>query len=133
MNPLHPIVSARAELRCEYCHAPELAFNYAFEVEHIYPRSQGGDNFPDNLALSCDSCNGFKSDAISGREEDGREPVPLFHPRRDVWEQHFVFDPEPCHLIGLTAIGRVTIARLKINSAFQVRARQHWIRLELYP
>ena len=133
MNPLYPTVAARADFRCEYCRAPQEAFNFGFEVEHIYPHSAGGDNSDSNLALSCASCNGFKSDAVAGRDDAEAELVPLFHPRRDLWEQHFAFDPELTHVIGLSAVGRATVTRLKMNSLFQVRARLHWISMGLYP
>jgi hypothetical protein len=36
-NPLYPLIAERAALRCEYCHAPEVAFNVLFEVEHTAP------------------------------------------------------------------------------------------------
>ena len=35
MNPHHAEVALCAGHRCEYCHAPEAAFNLSFEVEHI--------------------------------------------------------------------------------------------------
>ena len=133
MNPLHPSVAARAGFRCEYCHAPELVHNFAFEVEHIYPRSGGGTSSDDNLALSCTSCNVFKSDAVAGRDAEELDQVPFFHPRHDYWEHHFVFDPETAQVRGLTAIGRVTVTRLRLNSPLQVRARHQWVLLGLYP
>lgn len=133
MNPFYLIVAARADYRCEHCHAPQRAFNFALEVEHIHPRSAGGDNAHDNLALSCASCNGFKSDAVAEQDEVEGRLVLLFHPRRDLWEQHFAFDFELTHIVGITAIGRATVTRLKMNSPFQIRARQHWILMELYP
>ena len=37
MNPLYAPVAARAAHRCEYCRAPEVIFNFRFEVEHIIP------------------------------------------------------------------------------------------------
>ena len=40
MNPHHARVALRAGYRCEYCHAPEVAFNLAFEVEHNTPVSR---------------------------------------------------------------------------------------------
>ena len=52
MNPAYPVVSERAEHRCEYCRAPELVFNFPFEVEHIVPVCRGGANTDANLALS---------------------------------------------------------------------------------
>ncbi len=133
MNPLYAVVATRADFRCAYCHAPQDAFNFGFEVEHIHPRSAGGDNSHNNLALSCASCNGFKSDTVAEWDEAEARLVPPFHPRRDLWEQHFAFDPELTHIVGITAISRATVTRLKMNSPFQIRARQHWISMELYP
>ncbi len=87
----------------------------------------------DNLALACESCNLFKSNSVAGKDEIEAGQIFLFHPRRDLWEQHFVFESESANIQGLTAIGRVTIARLNLNSPFQVRARRQWMRLGLYP
>lgn len=47
--------------------------------------------------------------------------VPLFHPRRDNWTEHFLWvGPE---LKGLTAIGRATIVVLAINNPEVVSLR----------
>jgi hypothetical protein len=43
----------RANFRCEYCRAPESIAGYAFHLEHIIPRRDGGADFPQNIALSC--------------------------------------------------------------------------------
>jgi hypothetical protein len=133
VNPLYPAVAERAHSRCEYCRAPEMVFNFAFEVEHINPRAAGGDDSPTNLALACESCNLFKSDATTGRDAIEERQVPLFHPRRERWEEHFAFDAETGQVHGTTATGRATVTRLKMNSSFQIRARQQWIRLGYYP
>lgn len=37
MNPNYTSVANRANHCCEYCRAPEIIFNFAFEVEHIRP------------------------------------------------------------------------------------------------
>ena len=133
MNPHYPAAAERAGDRCEYCRAPERVFNFAFEVEHILPHSAGGKDSLDNLALACESCNLYKSDATTGWDEgEGRE-APLFHPRQDRWEEHFLIDREKGEVEGLTAVGRAAIARLKMNSAFQLRARRYWMQLGLYP
>ncbi len=126
------MVAERAGARCEYCRAPEQVFNFAFEVEHILPRVAGGDDSLENLALACESCNKHKSDAITGRDELEAQTVPLFHPRRDRWNEHFAYESESGLIHGLTATGRATVARLKLNSGFQIRARQHWTRLGFY-
>src|SRR5438105_3796645 len=65
MNPLYPLVAARAGHRCEYCRAPEAVFNFPFEVEHILPRSLGGGDMEDNLALACRACNLRKSARVT--------------------------------------------------------------------
>lgn len=133
MNPLYTGVAARAGFRCEYCRAPEQVFNFAFEVEHILPRSAGGGDSLDNLALACESCNLYKSHATEAWDETEARQVPLFHPRRDLWEEHFVFDAEAGEIRGISSTGRATVERLRMNSGFQIRARRHWARLDLYP
>ncbi len=133
MNPHYPAVAERADNRCEYCHAPEQVFNFPFEVEHIWPRAQGGDESFENLALSCESCNLFKSDATMGFDTLEGMAAKLFHPRQHQWHEHFLFDADEAAIQAQTAIGRVTVTRLRMNSAFQVRARRQWMLLELYP
>ena len=133
MNPLHSPIAARAEYRCEYCHAPEVAFNLAFEVEHIVPIMREGEDAEPNLALSCRSCNAHKSTRVTGRDPETEAVVPLFHPRQDFWHQHFSVDAETALMSGLTPTGRATVVCLNINSAAQCAARRHWMRLGLFP
>jgi HNH endonuclease len=133
VNTFYPTVAQRAMHRCEYCRAPEQVFNFAFEVEHIHPRSENGSNDSNNLALACESCNLFKSNAIVGWDEETSQESRLFNPRNDDWDIHFRFDEATMQIEGLTPIGRATIGRLRMNSDFQRRARQHWTQLNLYP
>jgi hypothetical protein len=133
VNPSYPEVAQRAERRCEYCRAPETVFNFRFEVEHILPRvDRGPDELP-NLALSCGACNSYKRDFTSALDPESGEVVPLFHPRREIWAEHFFFDDESLELRGLTPQGRATVVRLKMNDAFQIEARARWVQSELYP
>ncbi|PZV17903.1 MAG: hypothetical protein DCF21_08980 [Leptolyngbya sp.] len=53
MNLRYNSVASRAGHRCEYCRAPELVFNFSFEVEHIVLLAKGGTSQDDNLALAC--------------------------------------------------------------------------------
>ncbi len=131
MNPNYPFVSARARHACEYCHAPEAVFNLPFEVEHISPQSRGGTTTEDNLALSCRSCNLYKSDFVSAMDERTQIEVSLFNPRRDEWQRHFSINEESGEIKGLTDIGRATVSRLRINSIAQVKARKQWLQLGL--
>ena len=133
MNPRYPEIARRASRRCEYCRAPETVFNYRFDVEHIHPQVLGGPTDPDNLALACRSCNSFKAAFTTGVDPESEERVPLFHPRREAWEEHFAFDPDSGELRGLTPTGRATIARLDMNDEMQVEARSRWVVLNLFP
>lgn len=131
MNPHYPFVSARAHHACEYCRAPEIVFNLPFEVEHIAPQSRGGETTENNLALSCRSCNLYKSDCVSAVDELTQREADLFNPRRDLWDEHFSIVEETGEIKGLSASGRATVLRLRINSPAQVKARKQWLRLGL--
>jgi hypothetical protein len=133
MNPLYPVVAARAGHRCEYCRAPEGIFNLRFEVEHILPTSREGLDEASNCALACRSCNLHKSNQVEDLDELTGEIVRLFHPRNDRWEEHFRVDIESGTIVGLTEIGRVTIVSLQLNRPNQLTARRQWMRLALYP
>jgi HNH endonuclease len=133
VNPLHPTVSERALYRCEYCHAPELASNLEWEVEHIQPKSVGGSDDQENLALSCRACNMHKSNRQHCLDPETQERVRLYHPRQDAWTEHFRFNEDSSELVGLTPMGRATVACLNMNSRAQIIARRLWIQMNLYP
>lgn len=133
MNTFYLGVAERAGFRCEYCRAPERVFNFAFQVEHIYPVHLGGQDVLANLALSCESCNLYKGGAITGWDELSQQEVSLFHPRQQVWEEHFVWDATAGRIEGKTATGRATVYRLRFNSDFQCRARHIWAPMGLFP
>ena len=83
-------VIERAKGCCEYCRSQARYATQAFSVEHILPRVQGGATILDNLALACQGCNNHKYDKITGRDPASGQAVPLYHPRRDHWRDHFV-------------------------------------------
>src|SRR6266540_2140308 len=126
-------VALRAGHRCEYCRAPEVVFNFPFEVEHIIPISQAGIDTETNWALSCRSCNLWKAAHLHGLDPESQAEVRLFHPREDRWELHFSVHSESGEIHGLTPIGRATITRLRMNHNAQRAARQQWMRLGLFP
>src|SRR5256714_10341705 len=115
MNPPYPVVSARARHVCEYCRAPEIVFNLPFEVEHIIPQARGGETTENNLALACRSCNLYKADYIAAVDELTQQESDLFNPRRATWAEHFSIVAETGEIRGLSACGRATVARLRIN------------------
>lgn len=120
---LRRIVVARAAGACEYCRAPVRFAVQSFSVEHIYPLVKGGDDSLDNLALACQGCNGHKHaktkapDPVSGRE------VSLFHPRRQKWNDHFVWSSDFALVIGRTPTGRATVEALQLNREGLVNLR----------
>jgi len=133
MNRYYTAIAQRANHRCEYCQAPELIFNFPFEVEHIIPLSRQGENDEANLALACRSCNLRKGIRISGIVPGFNTEVSFFHPRHDKWSEHFQVDTQSGKIMGITSSGKVTIKYLEMNSGSQVAARQLWIRLGLFP
>jgi HNH endonuclease len=108
-------------------------FNFPFEVEHIVPIALEGLDSETNWALACRSCNLRKSTHVSGSDPESEAVVLLFHPRRDRWEEHFWTPSEDGRIEGLTATGRVTVSRLRMNSEAQMAARRQWMRLGLFP
>lgn len=133
MNPHYEQVALRAEHRCEYCHAPEAVFNFPFEVEHIIPLVRAGTDTAHNWALACRACNVRKGAYVEHVDSVTHAVVRLYHPRQDLWNEHFRVDVDTGVIEGRTAIGRATVAQLEMNSPVQCAARQHWIRLGLFP
>jgi hypothetical protein len=133
MNPQYAEVAQRAGHRCEYCHAPEVIFNFPFEVEHILPRASAARETAPELALACRSCNVHKAARTMGTDALSGTTVRLFNPRRDRWSEHFQAAAGSGEILALTAIGRATIQQLSMNDEAQKTARQQWARLGLFP
>ena len=134
MNPHYPLVAERAAHRCEYCRAPEVIFNVPFEVDHVIPMGKGGADDPSNFALACRACNLWKSDAVTAVDPETSQEIPLFNPRRHIWQEHFAAQQEPpFRLVGRTPTGRATIDRLQLNAPLQLGARTQWIVLGIFP
>jgi hypothetical protein len=103
----------RAGHRCEYCHLPTADVLAPFQIDHIIARQHGGQAELENLALACIHCNRYKGPNLAGIDPSTGEVVRLFHPRRDIWAEHFQWSGPD--LKALTAIGHVTIQVLLIN------------------
>lgn len=119
---LEAAVIRRARGRCEYCHFPEAGSELPFHLDHIIAEKHSGPTTASNLAWACFSCNLFKGPNIAGVDPVTGRLTRLFHPRRDVWKEHFHWDGAWLH--GKTAVGRTTIAVLAINSADAVAVRE---------
>jgi hypothetical protein len=130
---VHPAVSARAGYRCEYCRTPEQAVGYRLEIDHIIPRSAGGADTVDNLALACVQCNRAKGSRTWVRDPRSGRLIPLFNPRLQRWEDHFRWSVTYRSIFGKTDIGPATVSALRMNDRYRRRARVYWRRLELIP
>ena len=115
-------VRKRAESRCEYCGAHEgRRARLRFHIEHIIARQHGGGDKLENLALACHLCNAHKGPNLTGIDPATGDIVPLFHPRRDRWTEHFA--NVAGEILAHTAIGRATIAVLDMNHPARIALR----------
>jgi len=128
---LQRLVEARAQGRCEYCRMHQSLQGATFHMEHIHPRSRGGSSELDNLAWCCPSCNLHKADRTEAIDPQNNFSTPLFHPRRDVWSDHFQW--EGFEIVGLTPVGRATVALLDLNHPRKRFIRQAEMRFHLFP
>jgi hypothetical protein len=103
----------RAGGACEYCRMPQTFYRVPFQVDHIIARQHGGQTAADNLALACLHDNKHKGPNIASIDPVSGQLVPLWHPRRDRWADHFVWDGPA--LVGRTPVGRATVRLLAIN------------------
>jgi hypothetical protein len=115
-------VRALAGDTCEYCRLPQSASRLRFVLDHIVARQHGGQRVLQNLALCCGRCNRHKGPNISGIDPESRVMTRLFNPRQDEWSEHFKWDEVT--LVGLTPVGRATIAVLAINHVSQLLVRE---------
>lgn len=76
-----------------------------------------------NLCLACFHCNRRESFYISGIDLFTGEEVPLFHPRKDRWNEHFIWSSDKLSIIGLTPTGRATVVLLELNRERAMRIR----------
>ena len=113
----------RASFCCEYCFSQGKYCPDPLSVEHLIPRSRGGSNDESNLALSCQGCNGYKHVAVSATDPVTEKDVPLYHPRLDVWSDHFAWSAGFTEIIGKTPTGRATVERRRLNRAPLVNLR----------
>src|SRR5436305_5198100 len=108
--------------RCEYCHLPWGFHRAPFQIDHIIAEQHGGPTVSENLAVACLRCNKRKGPNLAGVSPDTGDIVRLFNPRRDEWTEHFHWDG--ARLVGLTPIGKATIAVLAINHPSAVVVRE---------
>jgi HNH endonuclease len=121
------LVRQRADNRCEYCLLHQEYSHLAHHIEHIVAKQHGGSGDLDNLALACHRCNLSKGPNLTGLDRESGRIVPLFHPRRDRWAEHFAWRGP--RIEGLTAIGRATVLVLAMDDARRLDLRTEIVAL----
>ncbi len=109
------VVRLRANGLCEYCHAAECWQYVEFTIDHIVPRAYGGATNLDNLAFVCFACNRRKWDKLQGNDPQTGQTARLFHPRLDIWNEHFAWSVNGLDLVGRSTVGSTTILLLELN------------------
>jgi HNH endonuclease len=115
-------VRLRAGDRCEYCRLAQAGQEATFHVDHVVPRVAGGVTALENLALACVSCSLRKGARSLAIDPATGAATQLFHPRLHVWSDHFGADASG-EILGLTAVGRGTVAALSMNRVLAVKIR----------
>lgn len=117
----------RAASRCEYCRMPQSGVDATFHVEHIIAKQHQGTDDESNLALACDRCNLFKGPNLSSVDSSTEDIVPLYHPRKNKWNEHFVM--QGTLICGLTPQGLATVSLLQMNARRRRELREFLILL----
>jgi HNH endonuclease len=125
-------VRLRARDRCEYCRLSQISQEATFHVDHVVPRLVGGAGSLENLALACVSCSLRKAARTIAIDPETGDEMPLFHPRRHAWAEHFGADASGA-ISGLTALGRATVAALTMNRLIAVAIRREEHLRERWP
>lgn len=90
---------------------------------NIKALSLGGLSILKNLAYCCHGCNLCKSNKINAIDPLSKTVVPLLHPRKSKWSDHFIWNEEGVEVVGLTEIGRATIHALQLKRIELVNLR----------
>lgn len=104
-----------------------------FEVDHIVPRSRGGKTALGNLCVCCPTCNRHKAARTHADDPATGVRASLFHPVRDVWEDHFEWSEGATVIAGRTAVGRTTVDVLLMNRPAMVELRRYWAATGVHP
>ncbi len=124
-------IRTQAGNRCEYCLLRQEQTGLSHHVEHIIAKQHGGSDGRENLALACNRCNACKGPNLSGIDAETSALAPLFHPRQDVWAEHFGF--QGARIVGRTPRGRATVHVLQMNDERRLERRAELLALGELP
>ena len=128
-----------ARHRCGYCLSQQQYLIARMTIEHIVPRSKFAPDdakmhAAENLWLSCQSCNGHKSDKTHEQDPETGQHVTLFNPRTQRWSEHFQWSSDGLRILGLTPIGRATVVALHLdNDPEALIVRANWVSVGWHP
>lgn len=114
-------VAARADYLCEYCLMAEDDTFFGCEVDHIISEKHDGPTDAANLAYACAACNRAKGSDVGSIVSRTGAFVRFFHPRQDVWGDHFVLDGVT--IVARSDIGEATARILDFNSEERLSER----------
>ena len=126
-------VTERASYCCEYCKTQERLIGMPLVIDHILPTSLGGGNVLNNLAAACYRCNEFNGARTCGRDPLSGKTIDLFHPRIQLWVDHFIWTDEGFYVKGKTDVSRATVETLRMNNAYVTESRKIWIAEDWHP
>lgn len=132
-------VRERANYLCEYCHSSERLSASRFTIDHITPKSLGGSDELENLALACRRCNERRYNFVASIDPESQITVPIFNPRLQEWDKHFAWIDKGILIEGITPVGRATCVRLDLNDTRypeedSIReTRRFWLKTGLHP
>ena len=118
---------------CAYCQTTQGNSGQPMVVDHIIPTSQAGKTEFENLCFACRRCNEYKGPTVEAKDPLTGQIIPLYHPRQQIWEEHFSWDASGIRLVGLTSVGRVTIISLRINNEIIQVTRRRWVSAGWHP
>ncbi len=75
------------------CEAEESS-STLFTIDHILPRSIGGSDELENLALACHRCNNNRYNFVTGTDPETEQEITLFNPRQQQWFDHFIWSAD---------------------------------------
>ncbi|MBE9176237.1 HNH endonuclease [Synechocystis salina LEGE 06155] len=136
---LKQIIREQARYICEYCHSPERLSANRFTFDHVIPKSLGGSEEFDNLALACRRCNERRYNFVASIDPQTKNIVAIFNLRQQNWAEHFTWTNRGIIIQGTTPTGRATCIRLDLNDTRypeedSIQAtRQFWLKTGLHP
>jgi hypothetical protein len=67
-------------------------------------------------------------------DPETNKQVPLFNPRTQNWFEHFRWSVDGLRIIGLTSIGRATVAALHLSDdPDALTVRSFWVQADWHP